>query len=151
MTRAILGIGALLLAAVVAFAGCGGSAGGSANGNTDGVAGAKHAQGSGNFRASVHGFEARLQTSVQAFRSGDLTKAIASGGPLLNDCMGVVDGKISPHASTQPQKQAVTHLHVACADMTQAADAGTSGNTAKAKQFAREAVAQAQIAARLSG
>jgi len=146
MTRAILGIGALL-AAVVAFAGCGGSA----NGNTDGVAGAKHAQGSGNFRASVHGFEARLQTSVQALRSGNLTKAIASGGPLLNDCMGVVDGKISPHASTQPQKQAVTHLHVACADMTQAADAGTSGNTAKAKQFAHEAVAQAQIAARLSG
>jgi hypothetical protein len=148
MTRTVLIAGALL-AASVALAGCGGS--GSASGTTGGVAGAHHAQGSGNFRASVHGFEAQLQTSVQAFQSGNLTKAISSGGPLLNDCMSVVDGKIAPHASTSAQQQAVTHLHASCSAMTQAVNAGTSGNTMQAKQLARTALEQARIAAKLSG
>ena len=148
MTRAILGIGALLGVAV-ALAGCGGS--GSANGKTGGVAGSRHGMGSGDFRASVHGFAAKVQTSVHAFQSGNLTEAIASSGPLLNDCMGVVDSKIASHASTPDRKQALAHLRAACAAMTQAADAGSSGNLAKAKQFARTALAQARIAARLSG
>jgi hypothetical protein len=147
MTKAILSVGALL-AVAIALAGCGGS--GSASGTTRGVAGAHHGRGSANFRASVHGFEAKLQTSVHAFQSGNVSKAIMSGGPLLNNCMGIVDSKIAPHASTHAQKQALTHLHSACAAMTQAVNAGTSGNTAKAKEFARTAVAQAQIAARLS-
>jgi hypothetical protein len=68
MTKAILSVG-VLLAAVVALAGCGGS--GSAKGTTGGVAGAHRAQGSGNFRASVHGFAAKVQTSVRAFQSGN--------------------------------------------------------------------------------
>ena len=148
MTKAILGVGALL-AVAIALAGCGGS--GNASGTTGGVAGAHHAQGAGNFRASVHGFEAKLQTSVHAFSSGNLSKAIASGGPLLNDCMGAVDTRIAPHASTHAQKQALAHLRVACADMTHATDAGASGSLTKAKQFAHAALAQARIAARLSG
>lgn len=148
MTRAILGVGALL-AVAVALAGCGGS--GSASGTTGGVAGAHHGRGTGSFRASVHGFAAKMQTSVHAFQSGNLSKAIASGGPLLNDCMGFVDTKIAPHASTPGRKQALAHLHSACDAMTQAADAGSSGNMAKAKQFARTALAQARIAARLAG
>jgi hypothetical protein len=150
MTKAILSVGALL-AVAVALAGCGGSSSGSASDTTGGVAGAHHAQGSGNFRASVHGFEAQLQTSVQAFQNGNLAKAISSGGPLLNDCMSVVDGKIAPHASTHAQQQAVTHLHAACSAMTQAVNAGSSGNTTKAKQFARTALEQSQIAAKLTG
>jgi hypothetical protein len=148
MTKTILSVGALL-AVAVALAGCGGS--GSASGTTGGVAGAHHARSSGNFRASVHGFEARLQTSVHAFQSGNVTKAIASGGPLLNDCMSVVDTKFASHASTSAQKQAVKHLRVACGDMTQATNAGSSGDMAKAKQFARQALQEAQIATRLSG
>jgi len=147
MTKAILSVGALL-AVAVALAGCGGSGG--ASGTTGGVAGAHHGRGSASFRASVHGFEAKLQTSVHAFQSGNLTKAVMSGGPLLNNCMGVVDSKIAPHASTHAQKQALTHLHAACAAMTQAVNAGTSGNTTKAKQFVQTAVAQTRIAARLS-
>src|SRR6185437_15667047 len=98
MVRAILGVGALL-AAVIALAGCGGGGGGSASATTGAVAGAHHARGAGSFRASVRGFEARLQTSVHAFRSGNLKRAIASGGPILNDCMGVVDTKIGRRAS----------------------------------------------------
>lgn len=147
MKKAILSVGALL-AVAIALAGCGG---GSASGTTGGVAGAHHARGSGNFRASVHGFEAQLQTSVHAFQSGNLSKAIASGGALLNDCMGTVDSKIAPHASTHAQKQALAHLRVACGDMTQAANAGASGSTAKAKQFARKALQEAKTAARTSG
>lgn len=147
MTKAILSVGALL-AVAIALAGCGGS--GSASGTTGGIAGAHHARGAGDFRASVRGFEARLQTSVHAFRSGNLSKAIASGGPLLNDCMGVVDAKIAPHASTVAQKGALTHLHAACAAMTQAANAGASGSTTKARQFADVALAQVRIAARMS-
>ena len=150
MTKSILSAGALL-AAVIALAGCGGSGGGSATGTTGGVAGSHHAQGAGNFRASVHGFEARLQTSVQAFQSGNLTKAIASGGPLLTNCVRNVDTKIAPHASTHAQKQVLAHLRSACDAMSQAASAGASGNTTKAKQFAGVALTQAQIAARLSG
>lgn len=150
MTKAILSVGALLWAAIV-LAGCGGSGSGSASGRTGGVAGAHNAQGAGNFRARVHGFEARLQTSVQAFQSGNLSKAIASGGPILNDCMGTVDGKIAPHASTHAQKRALAHLRVACGDVTQAANAGASGNATKAKQFAQAALAQARTALSLSG
>ena len=148
MTKAILSVGALL-AVAVALAGCGGS--GSASGTTGGVAGAHHVKGAGNFRASVHGFEAQLQTSVHAFQSGNMTAAIASGGPLLNDCIGTVDTRFAPHATTQDRKQAVRHLRTACAEMTQAAKAGSSGDMATAKQFARQALVQAKIAARLSG
>jgi hypothetical protein len=148
MTKAILSVGALLVA-VVALAGCG--AGGSANGTTRGVAGAHHAHGSGSFRAGVHGLEARIQTSVQAFQGGNLSKAIASGGPVLNNCLKTVDTKFEPNASTHAQKQAVTHLRVSCADMTQAASSGAAGQMTKAKQFARAALEQAQVAARLSG
>jgi hypothetical protein len=148
MTKAILSVGALLVIAV-ALAGCGGS--GSASGTTGGVAGAQHAKGAGNFRASVHGFEAQLQTSVHAFQSGNMTKAIMSGGPILNDCIGTVDTKFAPHATTQDRKQAVKHLRTACAEVTQAAKAGSSGDMATAKQFARQALLQAKIAARLSG
>jgi hypothetical protein len=149
MTKAILSVGALL-AVAIALAGCGGGSG-SANGTTGSVAGAHHARSSANFSASVHGLEARLQTSVRAFQSGNLTKAIASGGPLLNDCMGTVDSKVAPHASTRTQKQAVTHLHASCSAMTQAAKAASSGNTMQAKQFARQALQQSRIAARLAG
>jgi hypothetical protein len=150
MVKTILSVGALL-AAVIALAGCAGGGSGSASGTTGTVAGAHHARGSGSFRAGVRGFAARLQTSVYAFQSGNLSKAIASGGPLLDNCMGVVDAKIAPHASTSAQKQALAHLHTACAEMTQAANAGATGNTAKAKQFAQAALVQARIAARLSG
>jgi hypothetical protein len=148
MTRAILSVGALL-AVAVALAGCGGS--GSARGTTGGVAGSHRAMGGGNFRASVHGFAAKLQTSVHAFQSGNLTKAIASGGPVLNDCMGVVDTRVAPHASTPRQKRALAHLRTACSVVTQAANAASAGNMTKAKQFSQEALAQARIAARLSG
>ena len=150
MTKSIFGVGAVLVAAI-ALAGCAGGGSGSATGTTGGTAGTHHAQGAGNFRASVHGFEARLQTSVHAFQSGNLAKAIASGGPLLTNCMHTVDSKIAPHASTHAQKQVLAHLRSACDAMSEAADAGASGNTLKAKQFARTALRQAQIAARLSG
>lgn len=148
MTKFILSVGALLAAAVV-LAGCGGS--GSASGTTGGVAGARHAQSSGNFRASVRGFEARLQTSARAFQGGNLTKAIASGGPILNDCMGTLDARVVPHASTHAQRRAVSHLRIACGEMTQAADAGASGNMTKARQFARAALHQARAAVGLAG
>jgi hypothetical protein len=80
-----------------------------------------------------------------------MTKAIMSGGPILNDCIGTVDTKFAPHATTQDRKQAVKHLRTACAEVTQAAKAGSSGDMATAKQFARQALLQAKIAARLSG
>jgi hypothetical protein len=150
MSKTALYVGALLVAAI-ALAGCAVSGNGNANGTTVGAAGAQRAQGSGNFRASVHDFEAKLQTSVTAFQSGNLAKAIASGGPLLTNCVGTVDTKIAPHASTHAQKQVLAHLRSACAEMSQAASAGTSGNTTKAKQFAAAALQQARIAARLSG
>jgi hypothetical protein len=148
MTKAILSVGALL-AAVVALAGCGG--GGSANGTTGGVAGAHHAQGSGNFSASVHGFAARVQTSVHAFQSGNMGKAVASGGSLLTNCARIVDAKIAPHASTQSQKRVLAHLNSSCAAMSQAASAGAAGNMTKARQFAHTALVEARTAARLSG
>jgi hypothetical protein len=137
------------LAATIALAGCAGS--GSASGTTGGVASTHQARGSGNFRASVHGFEAKLQTSVHAFQSGNLAEAISSGGSLLTNCVKTVDTKIASHVSTQAQRQVLAHLRSACAAMSQAADAGTSGNMTKAKQFAATALTQARIAARLSG
>lgn len=148
MTKAILSVGALL-AAVVALAGCGGSGG--ANGTTGGVAGAHHARGSGSFRASVHGFAARIQTSVRAFQSGNLSRAIAAGGSLLTDCVQTVDTKIAPHTSTHAQKQVLAHLRSSCAELSQAVDAGSSGNMTKAKQFAAAALMEARVAVRLSG
>jgi hypothetical protein len=150
MTKAILSVVALL-AAAIAVAGCGGSGSGHASDTTGSVAGAHRSQGAANFRASVHGFEAKLQTSVQAFQSGNLTKAIMSGGPLLTNCLQTVNNRIAQLASTHAQRQAVAHLRSACAEMSHAASAGAAGNATKAKQSARAALDQAQIAARLSG
>lgn len=108
MTKFILS-GGVLLAAAVVLAGGGGSGG--ASRTTGGVGGARHAQSSGNFRASVRGFAARLQTSVHAFQGGNLTKAIASGGPILNECMGTLDSRLAPHAST-PARSAPCRIFV---------------------------------------
>jgi hypothetical protein len=88
---------------------------------------------------------------VHAFQSGNVTKAISSGGPLLNDCMAVVGAKIAPHASTRAQNAAVAHLRSAGAELSEAANGGSSGNLTKAKQFAGAALAQARIAGRRSG
>jgi hypothetical protein len=150
MTKAILGVGALL-AAVVALAGCGGSGSGGANVTTGGVAGSHHAHGSGNFSASVHGFAARVQTSVHAFQSGNTAQAMASGGSLLTNCARIVATKIAPHASTNAQQRVLSHLNSSCAAMSQAASAGVSGNMTKAKQFAGTALMEARTAAKLSG
>ena len=150
MTKAILRVGALL-AAAVALSGCAASGNGSAGGTTGGVAGEQQARGSGNLRAGVHGFEARLQTSVHAFQSGNLAEAISSGGSLLTNCTQTVDTRIAPHVSTQAQHRVLAHLRSACAAISQAADAGTAGNMRKAKQLAADALTQARIAARLSG
>jgi hypothetical protein len=144
MNRTILSVAALVVSAL-ALAACG------ASGSTSGVAGAHHSKAGGSFRASVHGFEARVQTSVQKFQSGDIAGAAMSGGSLLTSCTSTVDNKLAPHAQTPAQIQAVTHLRVACSDMSKAASAGASGNLMKAKQFAKAALKQTQIAARLSG
>lgn len=145
MTRTILMVASL--AGALVLAGCGGST--NATGTGGGVAGAHHTQAAGSFRANVHGFEARLQSSVQAFQSGNLSKA-ASGAGLLTSCSSSV-GKLGDEATTSGQKVAVSHLRIACSDMSKASNAGMSGNMTKAKQFARQALKQAQIAARLSG
>jgi hypothetical protein len=147
MTKAILGIGALL-AVAVALAGCGGM--GDASGTTGTVAGAERAQGFGNFRARVHGFEARVQTSVKAFRNGNFSSAIASGTPLLTQCQSLVSSKLSTRAKTPKEQQAVVHMQIACNDMSRSASAAT-GNVTKAKSLARQALQQAKIAARLTG
>jgi hypothetical protein len=78
-------------------------------------------------------------------------RRIASGGPILNDCMGTLDAKVAPHASTHAQKRALPHLRIACGEMTQAADAGASGSMTKAEQFARAALHQARTAVGLAG
>lgn len=152
MTKLILSGGALL-AAVVALAGCGGGTSASGTVTTGGVAGTQHtktASGSGSFNANVHGFAARLQTSVQAFENGNVSAAASSGGSLLANCTNTVNNKLAPQASTAAQRKAVTHLRVSCSDMAKAVNAGTSGNMTKTKQFARSALKQAQIAAKLS-
>jgi hypothetical protein len=146
MTKAILGVGALL-AAAAALAGCGGS--GSANGTTNGVAGARHEQGTATFGANIHGLATRVQTSVHAFQSGNLSGAVASGTPLAQ-CQGVVNSKLSTHAKSAGQQQAVVHMQIACNDMSRAASAGATDNVTKAKALARQALQQAKIAARLA-
>jgi hypothetical protein len=148
MTKAILSA-CVLLAAAVALAGCGGS--GNASGTTSSVAGVRHAQGSGNFRATVHGLEARVQTSVHAFQSGNVSGAVASGTGLLAQCQRVVNGKLSTRARSARQQQAVVHMQIACNDMSRAATAGATDDMTKAKALARRALQQAKIAARLSG
>ena len=145
MKRTILSIAALL-AGAAALAGCGG---GSSAGTTTVSTTTARAEASGNFLASVHGFEARLQTSVKALQSGHLAKA-ASGARLLTTCSSFV-GSISDRATTPKQRLAVTHLRMACTNASKAANAGMARSMTKAKKFAREALKQAQIAARLSG
>lgn len=154
MTKAIIGTGALL-AAAVALAGCGGSGSASGTaGTTTAVASVtattSTASGSGSFSASVHGFAAQLQTSVKAFDSGNLAAAASKGGSLLTNCSKTVNGKLAPHATTAAQQNAVKHMRAACSDMSKAIQAGSSGGMAKAKQLANDALRQAQTAARLS-
>lgn len=147
MKRTILSAAAI--GAALALAGCGGGA--SANGTGSGVAGARHTKAGGNFSASVHGFEARLQTSVQAFQSGNVAGAASSAGSLLANCDSFVNGKLATQARTQSQMSAIAHLRTACTDMTKASQDGASGNLKHAKKLAHEALEQAKIAARLSG
>jgi hypothetical protein len=148
MNRTISGVAALLAVAAT-VAGCGG--GTSASGTTSGDAGMHHAHGSGTFRASVHGFEAELQTSVHAFQKGNIASAAATAGPLLANCMSTVNNKLAPHAATTTQKQAVVHLRLSCSNMEKAVHTGMSGNLKKAKEYARAALEQSQIAAQMSG
>lgn len=148
MNRTILGVAALLAVAAT-LAGCGG--GTSASDSTTGAAGMHHAHGAATFRAGVHGFEAKLQTSVHAFQKGDIAAAAATAGPLIASCMSTVNNKLAPHAATTAQKQAVVHLRLSCSNMTKAVHAGLSGNLKKAKEYARAAVEQSQIAAQMSG
>jgi hypothetical protein len=148
MTRAILGVAALLGAAI-ALAGCGG--GGSASGTTGGVAGARTAKGSGSFHAKVSGFETRIQTSVHAFANGNISKAVSSGGSLLADCHTTVNNKIAPDATTRAQKQSVRDLRKSCTYMDNAVSAGENGNMSAAQSWAKKALTQAKLAVQTTG
>jgi len=147
MKQTILSV--VAIGAAIALAGCGAST--NASGGAGGVAGVHHTKAAGNFSASVHGFEARLQTSVSAFRHGNVAAAAASAGSLLSSCTSTVNDKLAPRAATATQMKAVIHLRVACSDMSKATNAGMSGNLTKAQQLAKSALQQSQIAARLSG
>ena len=70
---------------------------------------------------------------------------------MLNNRIGALDAKVSPHASTSAQKRALAHLRTACGQVTQAVNAGSSGKMMQAKQLANEALAEARTAARLAG
>lgn len=142
MQRTILSVAAVI-AGAVAVAGCG------ASGPSTIAAVHHHTMDRGTFRASLHGFEAQLQSSVRAFQSGNLSKA-ASGAGLLTSCSSAV-GRLSDQATKPVQRLAVSHLRIACLNVSKASNAGMAGHTALAKEFARTAVKQAQIAAHLSG
>lgn len=145
--KRILSIAALI-AGAVALAGCGGSSNTSATaGGT--ATGAHQAHVSATFRARIHSFEASLQSSVQAFQSGNLSKA-AKSAFLVTKCSGMA-AQLESVAKTPADKEAVFHLRQACTLMSKASNAGVSGHMAKAKQYARASLMQARIAGRISG
>lgn len=163
MMKPILGVGAVLVAAV-ALAGCGGGgSSGSASGTvstpattTSGVAGASTTKtsttvtvqsGSSSFNASASGLSAQIQKTVKQFASGKFGAAAASGASLLASCKPTVDKRLAPHATNATQKTVVKDLRVACTDLHNADREGMSGNTTAAKNWAMQAFAHAKAAA----
>jgi len=154
LTRVILGIGAML-AAAVALAGCGGGV--SANGTTvgttmsggtttSGVAGAQTTKGSASFHVRVTNLRNRIRQAMQKLRNGNVTGAAAAGGTLLTNCRNIVNNQLAPKANSTKQRQAVSHLRTACDDMSKAATKAASGDMATTKQLAQQALDQAQQA-----
>lgn len=152
MTRVLITMGALL-AAAVALAGCGGSGSvasgttvGATVGTTGGVAGVQTTQGSAGFSARVNNLQSRIRTAMRKLANGNVTGAASVGGTLLMNCQSTVDTKLAPHATTTSQKQAVSHLRTACADVSQASTKAAAGDLATAKQLAKQAMSEAQQA-----
>jgi len=158
MRNAILGVGAIL-AAAIALAGCGGSgsAGGTA-GTTGGVAGVSTTKtsttvhgttrGGSNFNAHATALATKIRKSVDAFAKGNLAAAASSGASLLSSCKPTVSRQLAPHATTGAQRETVKDLRLACGDLQKADKQGMSGNMSGAKNWARQAAHYAQLAGR---
>jgi uncharacterized UPF0160 family protein len=145
-----------LIVAAVALAGCGGGGGsgaltagttvGTTVSTTSGVAGVQTTKASASFRTRVQSIETQLQAAVQKLDNGNLTGAASAGGSLLTHCRSTVNSKLATQAKTPAQREAVSHLRLACKDMAKATSKGASGNMAAAKQLAQQALNEVKTA-----
>ena len=146
MTRAILGTGAAL-AAAVALAGCGGGGSnasgttvGTTMGTTGGVAGVQTTKGGMSFNAQVNGMQQQLSATLKQLRNGNVAGAANVGSSLLTNCQNRVDNQLAPKANTAARRQAVSHLRLACQDLSNASAKAASGDLQQAKQLAQQAL-----------
>lgn len=151
MTRTALTVAAAL-AAVVALAGCGGGGGATTAATTAGSSGMQTTtSSSATLRSRVQSLEARLQSALTKLRNGNLGAAAAVGTPILTHCRSTVNGRIAPLAATDAQRAAVSHLRLACKDMSKAAAKGASGNLSATKQLAGQALLEVKDAVKQLG
>ena len=152
MTRVLITTGAAI-AAAVALAGCGGGGGGATVGmtattpstTTGGVAGVQTTQNSATFKAQVNGFQQKLSAALKQLQKGNVAGAANVGGPLLMNCQKTVD-RLGKKANTTAQQTAVSHLHTACQDMSNASQKAASGDMNSAKALAQQALAEVKQA-----
>jgi hypothetical protein len=131
MTRILM---PLLAGAVLASAGCGGkSTSGTATATTTGTTA------SGSFSVNFKHVQQQLRSGLKQVEHGDAVTAIVGGGAVLTNCTDTVTSQLDARAKTSAQKEAVSQLRTACADVSEAMQKLKNGDTAAAEQLAQTA------------
>jgi hypothetical protein len=129
MTRILM---PLLAGAVLVSAGCGGK-------STSGTATTTSTTASGSFSVNFKKVQQQLKSGLKQIEEGDAVSAIAGGGAVLTNCTDTVTSQLDARAKTADQKQAVSQLRTACADVAEAMTKLKDGDTAAAEQLAKTA------------
>jgi uncharacterized protein YoxC len=139
----------LLLLAVLALAvaGCGGTKSG-----TPTVAGSQTTAQflSPTFKGSANALARQVSAQVAALQKNLDANAQIGSSLQKSNCTGTVNTQLTQRAHSQQEKQIAKALAAACGDLTRALQSAHSGDKAKAKQLATQALSNAKLAAKAS-
>jgi hypothetical protein len=137
----------VLLLAVPALAGCGGS-----NSGTQSVAGSQTTQQflSPTFKGSANAIARQVTAQVSELQKNLEASAEVGSSLQKSNCTGTVNTQLTQRAHSQQEKQIAKSLAGACGDLTRALQAAHGGNAAQAKELASKALSQAKLAASAS-
>jgi hypothetical protein len=137
----------LLVLLALLVAGCGGS-----KSSTATVAGAETSEQflSPTFKGSANAIARQLSAQVAAVQKNLEANAEIGSGLQKSNCTGTVNTQLTQRAHSQQEKQIAKALAGACGDLTRALQSAHDGDTAKAKQFAAQALSQTKLATNAS-
>jgi uncharacterized protein YoxC len=135
----------LVAVLALALAGCGGSSKSSA----PPVAGTQTTEQflSPTFKGSANAIARQVSAQVAALQKNLEANAEIGNSLQKSNCTGTVNTQLTQRAHSQQEKQIAKALAGACGDIARALQSAHSGDKAKAKQFASQALSQAKLAA----